>query len=63
LQALGDIGELRDQNISTTDVTERVVDLQSQIITSEGSVERLRGFLANATTLAETAYLGGRALI
>lgn len=57
LQALGDVGELRDQNISTTDVTERVVDLQSQIITSEASVERLRGFLANATTLEQISQL------
>lgn len=57
LRALGEVGEIRDQNISTTDVTERVVDLESQIITSEASVERLRGFLSNATELNQIAQL------
>ncbi len=57
LQALTDVGELRDQNISTTDVTERVVDLQSQIITSEASVLRLRELLAGAAGLDQIAQL------
>lgn len=57
LSRLGDIGFLRDQVITANDVTERVVDLESQIITAELSVERLRGFLENATTLAEIADL------
>ncbi len=57
LRALGDVGEIREQNISTTDVTERIVDLESQIITSEASVERLRTFLSNATELNQIAQL------
>lgn len=57
LQALSDVGELRDQNISTTDVTERVVDLESQIITSEASVVRLRDLLANAAGLDQIAQI------
>lgn len=63
LSRLGDIGFLRDQVITADDVTERVVDLQSQIITSELSVDRLRGFLENATTLAEIADLEQQLLI
>jgi hypothetical protein len=55
LSRLGDIGFLRDQVITADDVTERVVDLESQIITAELSVERLRGFLESATNLTEIA--------
>lgn len=57
LDRIGNIGTLRDQRITTDDVTERVVDLQSQIITSELSVERLRGFLEGATSLTDIAEL------
>ncbi len=57
LARLGEIGFLRDQQVSADDVTERVVDLQSQIITWEASVARLRGFLEGATTLPEIAEL------
>ena len=45
LARLGDIGEVRTQNVTADDVTERVVDLQSRITTAEASVDRLRGFL------------------
>lgn len=57
LTRLGDIGFLRDQVITADDVTERVVDLESQIITAQLSVDRLRGFLEQATTLTEIADL------
>ncbi len=63
LSRLGDIGFLRDQVITADDVTERVVDLESQIITSALSVDRLRGFLENATTLTEIADLEQQLLI
>jgi len=63
LSRLGDIGFLRDQVITADDVTERVVDLESQIITSQLSVDRLRGFLENATTLTEIADLEQQLLI
>ncbi|MBT8212294.1 MAG: DUF4349 domain-containing protein, partial [Acidimicrobiia bacterium] len=56
LTRLGSIGEVRTQNISADDVTERVVDLKSRINTAEASVERLRALLAEAgdiTTIAQ----------
>jgi hypothetical protein len=63
LARLGDIGFLRDQVITADDVTERVVDLESQIITAQLSVDRLRGFLEQATTLTEIADLEQQLLI
>lgn len=57
LSRLGEIGFVRDQRISADDVTERVVDLESRIITAQASVERLRGFLEGATTLTDIAEL------
>lgn len=63
LSRLGDIGFLRDQVITADDVTERVVDLESQIITSQLSVDRLRGFLEQATTLTEIAELEQQLLV
>ncbi len=62
LERLSDLGFLRDQRISADDVTDRVVDLESRIITAEASVERLRGFLENATDLADIASLEGQLL-
>ena len=41
LDRLGSIGDLRTQNVSADDVTERIVDVQSRINTAEASVERL----------------------
>ncbi len=55
LNDLGGIGNVREQTIDATDVTGRVVDLESQIISTELSVERLRGFLAGATDLTQVA--------
>ena len=57
LDRLGSIGELRDQSVSADDVTERVVDLQSQITTAEASVQRLRGFLEDASDIDTIADL------
>lgn len=48
LEQLAGVGDLVDQTISADDVTDRVVDLESRISTSEASVIRLRGFLENA---------------
>ena len=59
LEALGD---LKSQQISADDVTERVVDLESRIITSRASVERLRTFLENATELETVAELESQLL-
>ena len=59
LEALGD---LKSQQISADDVTERVVDLESRIITSRASVERLRSFLEKATELETVAELESQLL-
>ncbi len=62
LDRLGSIGELRDQTVSADDVTERVVDIRSRIATAEASVQRLRGFLENATDTQTIADLEGQLL-
>ncbi len=51
LDRLGSLGELRNQNITADDVTERVVDLKSRIITAEASVVRLRELLVSAADI------------
>lgn len=62
LDRLGAIGELRSQNVTADDVTERVVDIQSRITTAEASVERLRGFLQGATDIKTIADLENQLL-
>ncbi|NNL96786.1 MAG: DUF4349 domain-containing protein [Acidimicrobiia bacterium] len=52
LDRLGSIGEVRAQNVSASDVTERIVDLESRILSSEASVARLRQLLAEADAVA-----------
>lgn len=62
LDRLGSIGELRSQNVSADDVTERVVDIRSRITTAEASVTRLRGFLEGATDIETIADLENQLL-
>lgn len=62
LDRLGSIGDLRDQNVSADDVTERVVDIESRITTAEASVQRLRGFLETATDIDTIADLENQLL-
>ncbi|MDJ0961120.1 MAG: DUF4349 domain-containing protein [Acidimicrobiia bacterium] len=57
VERIGDLGVVTDQEITADDVTEIVVDLQSQITSTELSVERLRTFLADATSVADVAKL------
>lgn len=57
LSRLGAIGELRTQNVSADDVTERVVDLESRISTAEASVERLKSFLDEANDIVTITEL------
>ncbi len=59
LERLGTIGELRNQSITTDDVTERVVDLSSRIEVAELGVERLRTAMENAPDLEQFAELEG----
>lgn len=49
LDRLGSIGEVRTQNVTAQDVTEKIVDLESRIATSTASVDRLRALLAEAS--------------
>jgi hypothetical protein len=62
LVRLGSIGELRSQNVTADDVTDRVVDIRSRITTAAASVERLRGFLENATDIETIADLENQLL-
>ena len=57
LEALAGVGELVDQSISSDDVTERIVDLESRITTAEASVIRLRKLLEEAAELEDVALL------
>ena len=57
LERLAGVGKLIDQAITSDDVTEVIVDLESRIITAEASVTRLRKFLEEATQLEDVAQL------
>jgi hypothetical protein len=63
LTALGSIGEVRDQNVTANDVTDRIVDLESRIATAAASVERLRALLAEATDIEAVVELEGELLV
>ena len=54
---LAGIGKLLNQVVSSDDVTERIVDLESRIRTSEVSVERLRALLDSASNLDDIARI------
>ena len=62
MRRLEALGELKSQQISADDVTERVVDLESRIITARASVERLRNFLETATGIEAVAELESQLL-
>lgn len=51
LAALGSMGDLRSQTVSASDVTERIVDLESRINTAVASVARLRALLEQASDI------------
>ncbi len=57
LEALGAVGELRNQSVSTDDVTERIVDLESRIEVAELGVQRLRTSLETTTDLDDFAQV------
>jgi hypothetical protein len=52
LDRLSSIGEVRSQNISASDVTERIVDLESRILSAGASVARLRELMGSAGGVA-----------
>jgi hypothetical protein len=53
LAGLGELGTVDSQDVSTDDVTEQVIDLDSRIASAEVSVARVRGFLDRATNVIE----------
>lgn len=62
LDALGGLGEVATQSVSTEDVTAQVVDLDSRIATAEASVLRLRALLADADAVRDIALIEGELL-
>jgi hypothetical protein len=62
LGLLGDLGEVRTQTVSTDDVTDQVVDLDSRIATAAASVERLRELLARADVVRDIAAVEAQLL-
>jgi len=51
------IGDITDQQIEAEDVTERFVDLESRQAALATSIDRIRGFLAEATNVDEVSRL------
>lgn len=51
------IGEVEDQHIEAEDVSERFVDLESRQATLATSIDRIRGFLADAGNVDEISRL------
>ncbi len=62
LALLGSVGDIRTQTVTADDVTERVVDLESRIDTARASVERLKGFLEEASDIETIAELEAQLL-
>ena len=62
LASLADLGEVQTQTVSTDDVTEQVVDLDSRIATSEASVIRLRALLDRAERIQDITQIEGQLL-
>ncbi|MFN0028913.1 MAG: DUF4349 domain-containing protein [Acidimicrobiales bacterium] len=57
LRRLGGLGRLAEQNVTSDDVTEKLIDLESRIRAAEVSVERLRSFVAAAGDVTSLAAL------
>ena len=53
LGRLADLGTPLQKTVSTTDVTDQVVDLEGRLATATASTNRLRGLLANATNVPD----------
>ena len=53
LAALHGLGTEQDRQVSTQDVTEQVVDVQSRLKTQQASVDRIRALIAQTTSIAQ----------
>lgn len=59
LEALGALGEVRTKDVKTDDVTAQYADLDSRVAALRTSVDRLHGFLAQATDVNQIAIIEG----
>lgn len=57
LDDLGQLGELRYQQVSSEDVTDQVIDLESRITAAEGSLARTGELLGKATDFTQIRQL------
>ncbi|EMD22440.1 lipoprotein [Amycolatopsis azurea DSM 43854] len=55
LDQLGKLGKQVRREVTATDVTEQMVDIDSRLATQRASVERIRALLARATSVSEIA--------
>ncbi|MFD6072617.1 DUF4349 domain-containing protein [Amycolatopsis lurida] len=55
LDQLGKLGKQVRREVTATDVTEQMVDVDSRLATQRASVERIRALLARATSVSEIA--------
>ncbi|WP_410656775.1 DUF4349 domain-containing protein [Amycolatopsis sp. lyj-112] len=55
LDQLGKLGKQTRREVTATDVTEQMVDVDSRLATQKASVERIRALLAKATSVSEIA--------
>jgi hypothetical protein len=59
VRTLAELGEERDRQLGTQDVTEEVVDLEARLATQRASVERVRALLDEAEALGEIVQIEG----
>jgi hypothetical protein len=63
LVTLSELGTALSQEITTDDVTQRAIDLDSRIRTAEASITRLRSYLDRAASVGELAQLEGELVV
>lgn len=63
LASLSELGTALSQEITTDDVTQRAIDLDSRIRTAEASITRLRSYLDRAASVGELAQLEGELVV
>jgi len=59
LDAIAEVGDLQSQQVRNEDVTATYADIESRVTTLRTSIDRLRGFLAEATDVNQIASLEG----
>jgi Domain of unknown function (DUF4349) len=57
--AIGELGDVAEQNVEARDVTAEVVDVESRIASLRASVVRVRGLLAQSGDVAQLALVEG----